>query len=265
MKKLVLQFAVWVIKKLQGKTASITPSDSFSGTGLDDTYLFDFKNYLSSYGGLHTTTASGVGSGMFAEAPDDGPMEGNAVFMPSEPNVPEKVQLAKVAVKPKDVLDQLEVVPRNIDLTILDSRIAMMKDKEKLITQKYSKREVSAMIVRLTNRKKYHKHKAFFEQFDNTTDEKIAALLEKHGLVQKAADLFIPEFPDEAIKVMKDYTEKVLQICDKKPVFYVIAEDSKFQQAYAKRDPILLVQSPFGFYWQILGAWDEEMLILSEL
>ena len=67
MKKLVLQFAVWVIKKLQGKTASITPSDSFSGTGLDDTYLFDFKNYLSSYGGLHTTTASGVGSGMFAE------------------------------------------------------------------------------------------------------------------------------------------------------------------------------------------------------
>ena len=51
----------------------------------------------------------------------------------------------------------------------------------------------------------------------------------------------------------------------KKPVFYVIAEPDKFRKAYEKRDPILLVQSPFGFYWQILGAWDKEMILLSEL
>jgi hypothetical protein len=45
----------------------------------------------------------------------------------------------------------------------------------------------------------------------------------------------------------------------------VIAEPDKFRKAYEKRDPILLVQSPFGFYWQILGAWDKEMMLLSEL
>ena len=38
-----------------------------------------------------------------------------------------------------------------------------------------------------------------------------------------------------------------------------------FRKAYEKRDPILLAQSPFGFYWQILGAWDKEMLLLGEL
>jgi uncharacterized lipoprotein len=47
--------------------------------------------------------------------------------------------------------------------------------------------------------------------------------------------------------------------------FYVIAEEKSFKSAAEKRDPILLVQSPFGFYWQILGAWDKEMILLSEL
>ena len=50
-----------------------------------------------------------------------------------------------------------------------------------------------------------------------------------------------------------------------RPIFYVIATEDKFRKAYEKRDPILLVQSPFGFYWQILGAWDKEMILLSEL
>jgi hypothetical protein len=79
------------------------------------------------------------------------------------------------------------------------------------------------------------------------------------------SDLFVPEFPDDAIAVMKAYTEEMDKICSKKPVFYVIAEPDKFRKAYEKRDPILLVQSPFGFYWQILGAWDKEMILLSEL
>ena len=81
----------------------------------------------------------------------------------------------------------------------------------------------------------------------------------------KTSDIFIPEFPDEAIKAMTDYTEKMEAVCGKKPVFYVIAEHDKFKEAFKKRDPILLVQSPFGFFWQIIGAWDKEMILLSEL
>jgi hypothetical protein len=79
------------------------------------------------------------------------------------------------------------------------------------------------------------------------------------------SDLFVPEFPDEAIMVMREYTDQLQALCNKKPVFYVIAEPDKFRKAYERRDPILLVQSPFGFYWQILGAWDKEMILLSEL
>jgi predicted MPP superfamily phosphohydrolase len=109
------------------------------------------------------------------------------------------------------------------------------------------------------------KHKTFFDNFQNTTDKNIDELLKKYNLVLNTSDIFIPEFPTEAISVMKEYTEIMKKVCEKKPIFYVIASADMFNKTYEKRDPILLVQSPFGFYWQILGAWDKEMLILNEL
>ena len=176
-----------------------------------------------------------------------------------------EVKKYKIKVKPIDVLNELEVIPTPFSLEKLDEKIGIMKMKSDLITQVHSKREVKALIERLNNRKKYTKNKAFFDKFQNTNDEKIDNLLNKYDLVMKESDIFIPEFPNDAITVMKEYTDMVNSICKKKPIFYVIAEQSLFRKAYEKRDPILLVQSPFGFYWQILGAWDKEMLLLGEL
>ena len=171
----------------------------------------------------------------------------------------------KIAVKPIDVVNELETIPTPWTLSNLQDKIEILEYKRDLITQKYSKREVEAMIERLENRKKWDKFKKFFDGYQNTTDEKIDDLLDKYDLVMKTSDLFVPEFPDVAIQTMKSYTENMMKLCKKKPVFYVIAEPDKFRKAYEKRDPILLVQSPFGFYWQILGAWDKEMMLLSEL
>lgn len=64
---------------------------------------------------------------------------------------------------------------------------------------------------------------------------------------------------------MEDYNEYVEKITGKKAVFYIIAREEDFEKSYEKRDPILLAQSPFSFVWHILGAWDEEMMLLSEL
>jgi hypothetical protein len=47
--------------------------------------------------------------------------------------------------------------------------------------------------------------------------------------------------------------------------FYVIADKKDFDKTPAKRDPILLAQSPFGFFWNILGAWSDEMIFLGDL
>jgi hypothetical protein len=210
--------------------------------------LFDFKNYQSQYTGATLNSFITVGS-----SSDSGEGESS------------NETKRKIAVKPKDVLNELETIPTPWTLSNLDDKIEVLKYKADLITQHYSKREVQGLIERLENRKQWHKFKNFFQEFQNTTDEKIDILLEKYDLVMKTSDLFIPEFPDDAIAVMKKYTDNMQKLCKKKPVFYVIAEPDKFKKAYEKRDPILLVQSPFGFYWQILGAWDKEMILLSEL
>ena len=235
-----------MIKKLLNLFKKKTiKSELVVSDGLDDNFLFDFKNYASAYRGGNTgntyITMSSIAEG--AVLPEN----------------------TKIAIKPIDVLDQLETVPTPWTLANLDDKIAVLKIKEELITQYYSKREVSALIERLENRKKWGSCQNFFNGFQNTTDEKIGVLLEKYDLQMASSDLFIPEFPDDAIAVMQKYTEQMMKLCKKKPVFYVIAEPDKFRKAYEKRDPILLVQSPFGFYWQILGAWDKEMLLLSEL
>ena len=215
---------------------------------LNETFLFDFKNYQSQYTGVTMNTFISVGG-------SDSDSSHGQNYSESK----------KIAVKPKEVLGELETIPTPWTLSNLDDKIEVLKYKRELITQHYSKREVEGLIERLENRKKWGKFKSFFDEFQNTTDEKIDILLEKYDLVMKTSDLFVPEFPDDAIAVMKKYTDNMMKLCKKKPVFYVIAEPDKFKKAYEKRDPILLVQSPFGFYWQILGAWDKEMILLSEL
>jgi hypothetical protein len=108
-------------------------------------------------------------------------------------------------------------------------------------------------------------NREFFSQFDCTNETKIQILLNKYTLVMKDADIFIPEMPDTAIKIIKKFTEKTQQISGKKPRIYIIASEKDFKTEYGKRDPIMLAQSPFGFYYHILGAWDKEMIYLPEL
>lgn len=168
-------------------------------------------------------------------------------------------------IKPVTIMNELETIPNPFNCENLDKKISVLKDKTKLINQRYAKDQLNGLIKRLQNRKKYKKYFKFYNQFPNTTDDKIDKLLEKYKLVMKESHIFVPVFPDEAIQVMKDYTEVTKKVCGEKPVFYVIAEYKDFVKKEEKLDPILLVQSPFGFFWQILGAWDKEIILLHEL
>jgi hypothetical protein len=218
-----------------------TPTN-FNTNELDEVYLYDFR-------------AGWRNSGSFISIP----------VTDNDTQVPQVEKVIKVKIKPIDVLHELEIIPNPFSLELLDEKIVMLKEKEKLIKQHYTKREVTALIERLENRKKYQEYSQFFNLFQNTTQEKIDVLLQKYDLVMESSDLFIPEFPGDAIKVMKDYIENVKSVSNKEPVFYVIAEKEDFKKKDIARDPILLVQSPFGFYYQILGAWDKELILLSEL
>ncbi|NCA80547.1 MAG: hypothetical protein EOM76_10255 [Sphingobacteriia bacterium] len=169
-------------------------------------------------------------------------------------------------VTPKSVVEEIETVPNPINCQYLDEKIKVFEDKKSMASQRYVAAEIAAFIERLKNRMFYAEYHEFFEQFPYTTDEKIIQLLNNYKLQHGDIELFIPTLPKEAVNVMKQYTEMCMKLPSAKtPAYYIIATPEDFRKENARLDPILVVQSPFGFVWQILGAWDKEMLLLSEL
>lgn len=186
------------------------------------------------------------------------------------PDVTDTIQLS-----PKQVYCELKTVPTPFTLENLDAKVSTytkMLDLVRIDSSGGNKETIKDVLQRLKNRQKYASSKdvrAFFDGFKNTSDEMVTELLKAHRHLKIGpADDFIPEFPTDAHETMIAYSEKVVSMCDQKPVFYIIAKAKDFKTKTGvreKRDPILLVQSPFGLYWQILGAWDEEMILVNDL
>lgn len=131
---------------------------------------------------------------------------------------------------------------------------------------KYGRDEIESIIERLENRKKIDQAKDILEKYPHTSTLLLNKVLKenKHLKFEKASK-FVPDFPKEAIEAMHEYNNFCKKLCGKETVFYVVAQEKDFQEVSNRRDPILLAESPFGFFWQILGAWDEEMVYLDEL
>ena len=159
----------------------------------------------------------------------------------------------------------------NTNEEYIDEQIVNFKDKLNLMKVSESDftrglQEISSIIQRLENRKKYQKFEEFFKDFAYTTNAKINEIIKNHDYLKiDKVDNFMADMPKEAVEVMKNYNKKCSDLCQKKAIFYVIANKKDFQKVEKRRDPILLAQSPFGHIWQILGVWDEEMLIIDEL
>lgn len=132
---------------------------------------------------------------------------------------------------------------------------------------RYGRFETESMIERLANRKQLTPEKeAQFNEWAYTTNDAVRDLLGKEThLEAKIATASVPDLPAEAISTIQIYEQITKDIAGKRPVFYLIAPKADRNEIDRKRDPILLAQSPFGFFWQILGAWDEEIKFLDEL
>lgn len=131
---------------------------------------------------------------------------------------------------------------------------------------KYGRQEVASMKERLENRRLYKTYQDDFSEWPYTTNDAIREVLDKNKhLEARPADAMVPDLPKDAISAIKAYTTATEAVSGKRPVFYLIAEKKDQGEVARKRDPILLAQSPFGFFWQILGAWDKEVVLLDEL
>lgn len=159
----------------------------------------------------------------------------------------------------------------NSDPVYVDDQIQTFKDKLAIINtadydMRNGQREVASILIRMENRKKYETHKEVFEEFAYTTTTKINEVIAKHNYLKIGkVEQFLADMPKEATEAMKRYNKGCQELCEKNARFYIIANKKDFEKTDKRRDPILLAQSPFGHFWQILGAWDEEMLLLEEL
>lgn len=200
---------------------------------------------------------------------------GSAILMPADAKKTEKKPESKAEVTPKGVYQMktlnddgfiMKADPKYVDEQLLTFKEKLTMIKTKNFDMNRGTVEIGSIISRLENRKKYKVHEKFYSEFPYTSSAKIADLIknEAHLKVGEISQ-FIADLPKEAVDVMKRYTDETKILCSKKPVFYIIANKKDFQKTQSRRDPILLAQSPFGHFWQILGAWDEEMLLLEDL
>ena len=130
----------------------------------------------------------------------------------------------------------------------------------------YGREQIRSIIERLDNRRRIKEWEPVFKRYPHTTNTLLRSVLKEHKhLGFQKAEAFVPDLPREAISAMNEYNKMCQKLCNKKTNFYVIAQSKDFERVNENRDPILLAQSPFGFFWSILGAWDEEIVYLDEL
>ncbi len=169
----------------------------------------------------------------------------------------------------------------NVDESYLKEQLVDLEDKLSLFDNprrktaileslsggiKFAAGEILSIIQRLENRRKISQFKSILEEYPHTTSRLINQVLKDNDHLKcKIAKEFIPDFPRDAVQAMKKYNDMCTKLTGKTTHFYVIASEDDFNVKDKRRDPILLAQSPFGFFWQILGAWDEEMVYLGDL
>lgn len=189
--------------------------------------------------------------------------------------VPIKHKQANIKLTPKGLFEMKALNTKSFKLNVckkyLDDQIQQFKDKLgiiKIAEGDFTRgvTEISSILIRLENRKKYSLFREFFDQYPYTTTSKIDEVLKSHNYLKiGTVNQFLADMPKEAITEMKKYDSKTKDLCNKKPIFYIVADKKDFEKTTKRRDPILLAQSPFGHIWQILGVWDKEMLLLEEL
>ncbi len=249
--------------------------DLFNFKKPHDEFMYDFAQHgilhaSADYGFLTTNTMSYAVKQMEPEKPNHTPLTPKKLFQLKALND------NKFAIKTdaKYLSEQIEQIKEK--LAMLGKRktvkvnpmygIGPQEVPSENGGVRFGRLEIESILERLENRKRIKEYKKILDKYPHTTSELIAKVVSANSHLRAArAEEFVPDFPKEAINAMKEYDAMCIGLTEKKAVFYVIASHQDFEVKNKRRDPILLAQSPFGHFWQILGAWDAEMVYLADL
>lgn len=166
--------------------------------------------------------------------------------------------------KPVEIFEEIISTSLEIDLTDLDNKIKSVKERIKILKTHLRNdnfvQEESALVY-LKARKKYMKYKDLFK-WATTNEELINKLCKKYKVRLVGIENYYRNVPKEGVDEIKKYGDAFNKVCDMNPEFKLIIDDGGKEQ---RKDPILLVSSPFGNWYYVLGAWDKEVEIIDKL
>jgi len=184
---------------------------------------------------------------------------------------PEPPKDERIEVNPTEVVALLET---DVDIPLDDMEEKLDKLRERALFYSTTLHqsvpaEIGHAITLLEARKQYTKLQAHIP-WRTTTKEKIDALCKKYRLEHHDIDRYIPELPEyvvEEVERFKGVFEKAVKKVrhtDPEMKLSLIAKPELFTKR-PKGDPILLARSPFGPFFYVLCAWDEEVNFVGDL
>ena len=246
-------------KKFVYTTRELAKGSDNNGEMVRDVQIFH------TIGDIVSTTQS---SGIYVSSG----IPGISVEVPNVPNLPSP-KVERIAVKPIEVFDQIKKEDIIIDFSNLDEKIKVVQERLEVLSEHLSeehlKDEYRALFY-LKNRKRYAEGKFNFE-WAMTNQDAMDDLCKRYKLKIVALKQYYTLVPKEGVAEIKRYTQEYKKITNDLPIFELIIKDDNTQsdedkqQRKKNRDPILVANSPFGNFFFILGAWDDEVEVVDEI
>lgn len=171
----------------------------------------------------------------------------------------------RVEKKPIEIVGEINAKMPEIQTGGLKEQIKIVEARLKVLKKyggNYSDETLALGYLRA--RQKFAKTEHLFKDWPITTDEMIQNLVKKYKVQFVSFYGYSKSLPIQATEQLEkfgDAWEKVVDD-DTKPDLRMITD---YKGTEHKKDPILLAASPFGAWWHILGAWDEEVKIVDDL
>lgn len=186
--------------------------------------------------------------------------ESNAVA--SSPGKLEDVRIEK---KPVEVVGEIVAEKPVIAIDKIAQQIKIVETRRRILQQYNGNSSDEVEALKYLNARRYYKKYEHLFPWVITNDTLIEALIKKYKLQNVSFSSYSKSVPHEATDELEKFGkawEKVVDDENHKPSIRLITD---YQGPEHKKDPILIVSSPFGRWWYILGAWDKEVEIVDEI
>jgi hypothetical protein len=183
----------------------------------------------------------------------------------------QQVVKKRIEKKPVEVWKELFDETPKIDTVGLDEKIKMVKKRFEYLKFLGGQTTDEDIALKYLNaRKKFLKHRKSFV-WPVTNQSKIDNLCVKYTLADTDFYSYSKCVPMEAIDELEKYIKAWNKVAGRNtvPVARLIVDDSDgsrvSEMGERKKDPILYVESPFGKWFYILGAWDKEVQYVDDI